>query len=155
MFRHIPYIKSNRPKPDLLHTLQISMLHHLQKLMFHFMKTHEWRDKYKAIWLSRPAYHNLTPMNKSYKEVSQWNGKEMKDMSWHQLGVVTQPLRAGSPAQCSICNCTMECTRALLDFYNHARYTSHNDATLSYMEDVLHRFHTFKDGFYSGEPAKG
>jgi hypothetical protein len=27
----------------------------------------------------------------------------------------------------------------------YARYTSHNDATLSHLEDAMHRFHTFKD----------
>jgi hypothetical protein len=36
-----------------------------------------------------PAYHDLTPKKKSYEEVSQWNGKEIKKMSWYLLGVVT------------------------------------------------------------------
>jgi len=147
VFRQIPGIMSNVPKPDLLHTMQISMLDHLQKWIFHFMKRHEWHDKYNAIWLSVPAYHDLTPKNKSYEEVSQWNGKEMKEMSRYLLGVVTQSLRGGSPAQRPIFNRAIECTRALFEFYMCTRYTSHDDATLSYMEDALHRFHTFKDVF--------
>jgi hypothetical protein len=65
------------------------MLDHLQKWIFHFMKTHERLDMYSAIWLSVPAYYDLTPKNKSYEEVSQWNGKEMKEMSRYLLGVVT------------------------------------------------------------------
>jgi len=81
MFGHIPCIVSNRPKPDLLHTMQIAMLDNLQKWIFHFMKTHEWLDKYNVIWLSEPAYHHLTRKTKSYEEVSQWNGNEMKEMS--------------------------------------------------------------------------
>jgi len=40
MFRHIPCIVSNLPKPTLLHTMQIGMLDHLQKRIFHFMKPH-------------------------------------------------------------------------------------------------------------------
>jgi hypothetical protein len=83
---------SDVPKPDLLHTMQIGMLDHLQKWIIHFMKTHERLDKYNAIWLSVRAYHDLTPKNKSYEEVSQWNGQEMKKMSWYMLGVVTQSL---------------------------------------------------------------
>jgi hypothetical protein len=51
--------------------MQIGMLDHLQKWIFHFMKTYEQLDKYNAIWLSVPAYHDLTPKNKSYEEVSQ------------------------------------------------------------------------------------
>jgi len=60
---HIPCMVSGLPKPDLLNTMQIGMLDHLQKWIFHFMKTHEWLHKYNAIWLSVPAYHDLTPEN--------------------------------------------------------------------------------------------
>jgi len=101
-----------------------------------------------------PAYHNLTPKTKSYEEVSQWNGKEMKEMSRYLLGVVTQSLQGGSPAQRPIFNRAIECTRALLEFYMYARYKSHDDATLSYMEDALCRFDTFKDVFLHGRAGK-
>jgi len=90
VFRHILCIVRDLPKPDLLHTMQISMLDHLQKWIVHFMKTHERLDKKNAIWLSVPASHDLTPKNKSNEDVSQWNGKEMKEMSRYLLGVVTQ-----------------------------------------------------------------
>jgi hypothetical protein len=89
---------SDLPKPDLLHTMQIGMLDHLQKWIFHFMKMHERLEMYNATCLSVPAYHDLTPKNKSYDKVSQWNGKEMKELSWYFCGVVTQSLRGGSPA---------------------------------------------------------
>ena len=89
---------SDLPKPDLLHTMQIGMLEHLLKWIFHFMKTLKWLNKYNAVWLSVPAYHNLTPKTKSYEEVSQWNGKEMKEMSQYLVAVVTQSLRGGTPA---------------------------------------------------------
>jgi len=36
----------------------------------------------------------------------------------------------------------------------YARYTSHDDATLSYMEDTLCRFHTFKDVSLLGWASK-
>jgi len=116
----MPCIVSDLPKPDLLHTMQIGMLDYLQKWIFHFMNTHERLDKYNAIWLSVPAYHDLTPKTKLYEEVSQWNGKEMKEMSRYLLGVVTQSLRGGSPAQRPIIHRAIECTRALLEFYMYA-----------------------------------
>jgi len=150
IFRHIPCIVSDLPKPDLLPTMKIGMLEHLPQWIFHFMKTHERLDKYNAIWLSVPAYDDVTPKNKSYEEVSQWNGKEMKQMGWYLLGVITQSVQDSSPAQRPIFNRAIQCTRALLELYMHARYKSHDDATLTYMEDVLHRFHTFKDVFLLG-----
>jgi hypothetical protein len=36
----------------------------------------------------------------------------------------------------------------------YARYKSHDDATLSYMEDAVRRFHTFKDDFLLGRAGK-
>jgi len=69
-----------------------------------------------------PAYHDLTPKYMSYEEVSQWNGKEMKEMSQYLLEVVTQSLQGGNPTQHPIFNHAIELTRALLDFYLYARY---------------------------------
>ena len=114
VFQPVPCIVSHLPKPDLPHTMQIGMLAHLQKWIFHFMKTHDRLDKHNAIWLSLPAYHDLTRKNKSYEEVSQWNGKKMKEMSQYLLGVVIQSIRGGSPAECPLFNHAIECTWALL-----------------------------------------
>jgi len=78
-------------------------------------------------------------------------------MSWYLLGVVTQSLQGGSPAQSQIFNRAIECARALLEFNVYARHKSHDDATLSYMEDTLCRFHTFTDVFLlwrAGKAAK-
>jgi hypothetical protein len=36
----------------------------------------------------------------------------------------------------------------------YAQYKSHDDSTLSYMEDALSRFHTFKDVFLLGRSCK-
>jgi hypothetical protein len=154
VFRHIPCIVSDFPKHDLLHTIQIGMLDHLQKCIFHFMKTHRRLDKYNAIWLSVPAYHDLTTKNKPFEDVSQRNGKETKERSQYLLGVVTQSLRGRSPAQRPIFNHAIECTRALLEIYMYARYKSHHDATLSYMADALRRFHPCKDGILLGRAGK-
>jgi hypothetical protein len=117
VFRHIPCIVSNLPKPNLLHTMQIGILDHLKKWIVHFTKTHQWFDKYNAIWLSAPAYHDLTPKTMSYEEVSQWNGKEINEMSRYRVEVVTKSLRGGFPAQRPIFNRAIECTRAFIEFY--------------------------------------
>jgi len=122
VFRHNACIVSDLPKPNLLHTMQISMLDNLQKWIFHWMKTNGWLNKYNAKWLFVPAYHDLTPKTKSYEEVFQWNGKEMKKMSCYLLGVVTQSLRGRSPTQRPIFNRSIECTPSLLEFNIYARY---------------------------------
>jgi hypothetical protein len=124
LFRHSPCIVMGLLKPYLLHTMRIGILDHLQKSIFHFMKLHERVGKFKGIWLSLPAYHDLTPKDKSYEEVSQWNGKERVEMNWYLLGVVTQSQRGGSPPHRPIFNHSIECTLALFKFCLYAQYKS-------------------------------
>jgi len=107
---------SHHPQPYLFRTMQIGILPYLQMWIFHFMKTHKGLDKYNKIWFSVPAYHDLTPKNKSYEEVSQWNGQAMKDMSWYLLEVVSQSIQGGSPTQHPIVNRAVKCRWALLKF---------------------------------------
>jgi hypothetical protein len=148
---------SGLPKPDLLNTMGIGMLDHLEQWILEFMKTHERLDMYNAIWLSVPAYHDLTSKYMSHEEVSRWNGKEMKEMSRYLLAVVTQSRQGGNPAQRPIFTRAIQCIRTLIELYMYARYTSYEDATLSYMDDTLRSFHTFKDVFFlrrAGTKAK-
>jgi hypothetical protein len=68
-------------------------------------------------------------------------------MRLYLLGVVSQSLQRRYPAQGPTFNRAIECTRVVFELYMYARYKSHDDATLSYMEDALCRFHSFKDVF--------
>jgi len=145
VFRHIPCSVSDLSNPNLPHTIHIGILDHLQKWIFHSNKTHERLNKYNAIWLFVPAYHDCTLKNKSYQHVSQWNGKDINQMSLNLIGVETQTLRGGSTAQDPIFNHPIECTGPFFDIYMYSHYQSHDNAILSYMMDTLNHFHTFKD----------
>jgi hypothetical protein len=81
-------------------------------------------------------------------------GRRLNKISRYLLGVVTTSLQDGSPAQSPIFNHALEFTWALLEFYMYARYKSHDDATVIYMENALCRFHTFKDVFLLGRAGK-
>ena len=74
----------------------------------------------------------------------------MQEKSQYLLGVVTRSLQGGRPAQCPIYNRPIECTLALLEFYMYARCESHDDVTLSHMEDGFHHLHTFQVVFLVG-----
>jgi hypothetical protein len=134
--------------------MQIGMLDHRQKWFFHLIKMHERLDKYNAICSSVPSCHDLAPKNKSYEVVSQWNGNQMNEMSWYRLAVVTQSLPGRSLTQSPIFNFGIECTQALLEVNMYARYKSYDNAISGYMEDDLHRFHTFKGVFLFGRAGR-
>jgi hypothetical protein len=81
----------------------------------------------------------------------------MNEMSSFQPSIVAQSLQGGSPTQHPIFNHPIECKRTLLEFYVYAHYRSEDDASLSYMEDVLPYVHTIKDVCLlgrAGEKAK-
>jgi len=90
----------------------------------------------------------------SYLGVSQWNGKEIKEMSRYLPGVVIQSLRGRSPARRPSFHHAIECTRALSEFCMYGPYKSHNDATLSYMEDALHCVPNIQRGFHTRPSRK-
>jgi hypothetical protein len=69
----------------------------------------------------------------------------MKEMSLNFLGIATQSLRGRSPTQYSIYNHAIECSRILVEFYMYAKYTSHSNATLRYIDDAFPCIRTFKD----------
>jgi hypothetical protein len=48
----------------------------------------------------------------------------------------------------------MECTGAVLEFNKYAQYTSHDDATLSYLEDAFCSFHSINDVLLLGRASK-
>jgi len=154
VFQHIPFIMSNLLKCERLHTMPIGMLVQLQKWSIRHLQTHKQLNQDNAIWISMPAYQDLTPSNQSYEEVSQWNGKKLKEMSWYLPAVVSQSLRGSSPAECLKCTCGIECTLGSLEFHMYARYESHKYPTMSYLDDALCHFHTFKDVFLLGRASK-
>jgi hypothetical protein len=52
------YIVSNLPMPDPLHIMQLHMLDHPHKWIFHFTKIQGQPDKYEAICISDHPDHN-------------------------------------------------------------------------------------------------
>jgi hypothetical protein len=59
--------------------MQIGMVDPHQEWIFCYIKTHEQLKQYNGI--SVPAYHDLTPKNKSFEDISQCNGTDIKVMS--------------------------------------------------------------------------
>ena len=136
---------SELPKPDLLHTMQIGMLKHLLGWLQDFLKQHKRLDLFNNIWLSVPAYLDMSRPWCVYEEVSRWNGGEIKTMTRFLVAVMCNALRNPTPGQKVPFESAVECTRALVEFYMYCQYESHNEDTLNLIDDSLRRFHSTKD----------
>jgi hypothetical protein len=89
---HTSSIVIDLPKPDLLHTMQLRMLKHLLGWLQQLMKMFKQLSKYNMLWLSVLAYLTMMKPKKSYEEVSQWTGNELRTMSRYLLAVITNTL---------------------------------------------------------------
>jgi hypothetical protein len=53
------------------------MLKHLLTWLHEFLKQHKRLEKFNDIWLSVPAYLDMTKPRCASEEVSRWNGGEI------------------------------------------------------------------------------
>jgi len=148
---------SELPKPDLLHTVYLGILKHLMEWVQDFLKKYNRLDIFDEVWSSMGAYPGFTVPNKAYRQVSQWQGKEMRNLGRIVLAAFTAALRAPTEAQRYPFRAATRCVAALIDFHLLAQYKIHTETTLQYMHDSLETFHKEKyifQEFRVGKRAK-
>jgi hypothetical protein len=138
---------SQLPKPDLLHTVYLGILKHLMEWVQDFLKKHDRLDSFDEAWSSMGAYPGFTVPKKAYRQVSQWQGKEMRNLGRIVLPAFTTALRAPTDAQRQPFRNATRCVAALIDFHLLAQYKTHTETTLKYMHDSLKAFHEEKSIF--------
>jgi hypothetical protein len=119
-----------------------------------FLKKHDRQELFDEVWKSLPPYPGFFVPKKAYREVTQWQGKEMRNLGRCILGVLASSFRRPTPAQQSPFRDALRCVRALVDFSLMAQYQSHTEETLGYMEQYLKDFHRYKDVFQEFRTSK-
>jgi hypothetical protein len=144
----IDAVVGDLPKPDLLHCMQLGILNHLLEWVTDFLQESQRLELFNQLWVSIPPYQDMLRPKKSFQEVGQWQGKEIKTMSRFLLACFAASLDnpPNNETRESFTEAIL-CVRAALEFYMYARYPSHTDTTLGYMSDSLRRFHDHKNVF--------
>ena len=141
-------------KPDILHNVYLGLFKHLMQWIEDFLKKHDRQDLFDEVWKSLPPYPGFFVPKKAYREVTQWQGKEMRNLGRCIVGVLASALRRPTPAQQGPFRNVIRCVRALVDFSLMAQYRSHTPETLGYMERYLEAFHHYKDVFQEFRGSK-
>jgi len=110
-----------------------------------FLKKHGRLQAFDEVWKALPPYPGFLVPIKAYREVTQWQGKEMRNLGRCILGVLAVALRHPGGAQAIAFKHALRCVRALVDLNMMAQYRSHTPDTIAYMEDYLDQFHRMKD----------
>jgi len=105
-----------------------------------FLKKHGQLQAFDEVWKALPPYPGFLVPKKASGVVTQWQGKEMRNLGRCIRGVVAVALRQPGGVQAIPFKRALRCVRALVDFNMMAQYGSHTPDTLAYMEDYLTSF---------------
>lgn len=141
-------------QPDLLHTVYLGLFKHMMEWVQGFLKKHDRLQAFDDAWKSLPPYPGFFVPKKAYREVTQWQGKEMRNLGRCLLAVLAVALRQPDAAQMQPFKRALACVSSLLDFSLMAQYRSHTPETIDYMEQYLNRFHSTKDVFLEFRVSK-
>ncbi|KAG8726248.1 hypothetical protein FRC10_007303, partial [Ceratobasidium sp. 414] len=119
--------------PDLLHQLHKGVMKdHLTKWVTHILGKQVIDERHTTM----PEYHGMRHFKNGISTVSQWTGRELKEMA-----KVLLPVMSDADAQ------VVEAGRALLDFMYLAHSSSLTDRELGAMDNALRTFHANKAVF--------
>ncbi|KAG8706845.1 hypothetical protein FRC09_002177 [Ceratobasidium sp. 395] len=119
--------------PDLLHQVHKGVMKdHLTKWVTHILGKQVIDTRHTTM----PEYHGMRHFKHGMSAVSQWTGRELKEMAKVLLPVMSD----ANPR-------VVKAGRALLDFMYLAHSSSLTDRELDSMEEALRTFHANKDVF--------
>jgi len=106
----------------MLHTVYLVLFKHMMDWIQGFLKKHGRLEAFDEVWKALPPYSGFLVPKKAYREVMQWQGKEMRNLGRCVLGVLAVALHQPGSAQRIPLKCALGCVRALVDFNMMAQY---------------------------------
>ena len=78
--------------PDLLHTIYLRLFKHMMDWIHGFLKKHARLQAFDDAWKTLPPYPGFFIPKNAYREITQWQGKEMRNLGHCLLGVLAMIL---------------------------------------------------------------
>jgi len=119
-----------------------------------FLKKHKQQQAFDDAGKEIPPYPGFSVPKKAYREITQWQGKEMRNLGPCISAVLASALRNPDSSHYQDFNSAWKCVSAVVDFTLMAQYRSHTPDTLSYMESYLQTFHRTKVIFLEFRTSK-
>jgi len=113
---------SDMYKPDMLHTIYLGLFNRMMDRIEGFLKKHGPLQAFDDVWKALQPYPGFLVPKKAYPEVSQWQGKEMRNLGRCIVGVLAVALDQPGGAQVIPFKRALASVRALVDFNMMAQY---------------------------------
>ena len=108
--------KPDLHKPDMLHTIYLGLFKHMMDRIQGFLKEHAQQQAFDDAWKALPPYPGFFVHKRSNRQVTQWQGKEMRNLRRCLLGVLAVALRQPDSTQVQPFRRALTTVRSLLDF---------------------------------------
>jgi hypothetical protein len=142
------------PKPDVLHTVLLGVLTHLMEWNVKFLKEVKRMDLFDAVFRCVPSYLKRPAQTKTFTEVTQWGGKDMRNYAHSVLACLYVSLRGIHNRHRESAGKVIRATKALVEFFFYCQYRSHNQDTLNDMQHCLKAFHDNKSVYLHFRASK-
>jgi hypothetical protein len=141
-------------KPDLLHGIYKGIFEDTLQWVTKFLVKHKRINSFDEVWYSLPAYPGFSPFHRSYTQITQWQGKELRNAVRVLNVTLAVALSLPSFMERPLFAQAQRCVFALVNFILMAQYRSHDDETISLMESYWRDFHAEKSIFLEFRPKK-
>ena len=119
-----------------------------------FLKKHKQQLAFDDAWKEIPPYPRFSVPKMAYRAITQWHGKEMRNLCRCISALLASTLRNPHSSQYQNFKSASKDVSVVVDFTLMAQYRSHTLDTLSYMESYLHSFHWTKYIFLEFRTSK-
>ena len=109
-----------------------------------FLKKHKQQQTFDNAWKEIPPDPGFSVPKTAYRDITQWQGKEMRNLGRCISALLASALRNPDSSQYQDFQSALKCVSAVVDFTLMAQYRCHSQDTLSYMESYVQTFHRTK-----------
>jgi len=141
-------------KPDLLHNIYLGLFKQMMDWVEGFLKQPKQQQAFEDHWKEILPYPGLSVPKKADREVTQWQGKERRNLGRCISAILASALRNPDSSQYHDFTSSMQCVSVLVDLSLMAQYHSHTPDTPVYMERYPQTFHRTKKIFLECRTSK-
>jgi len=114
------------------------------KWVIRFLKRLKLLQSFDAIGKGLEVYPNYSVQNKEYSQISQWTGKDMRNLVKVILLSFAAALHRPSAVERCIFAKALNCIWSIVDFTLMSQNKSHTNETIQYLEQYFKAFHDHK-----------